>query len=79
MRRLVDGNVQTKLVAGEVYAKPNESVAPNVYNVAAVLDLNGDGKLEVVVHSFYYEGNETTICRCEPDKIEAVLSVGCGA
>jgi hypothetical protein len=79
LRRLVGGNVQTKLVAGEVYAKPNESVAPNVYNVAAVLDLNGDGKLEVIVHSFYYEGGQTTIYRCEPDKIEAVLSVECGA
>jgi len=32
-----------------------ESVAPNVYNLAAVLDLNGDRKLEVIVHSFYHE------------------------
>ena len=79
LRRVVDGNVQTKLVAGEVYAKPDESVAPNVYNLAAVLDLNGDGKLEVIVHSFYYEGGETLIYRCEPDKIEPVLSVACGA
>ena len=57
--------------AGEVYQKPDESVAPNVYQVTAVLDLNGDGKLEVIVHSFYYEGGQTTIYRCEPDKIEA--------
>ena len=79
LRRIVDGNVQTKRVAGEVYAKANESVAPSVYNLAAVLDLNGDGKLEVIVHSFYYEGGQTTIFRCESDKIEPVLSVECGA
>jgi hypothetical protein len=79
LRRVVDGNVQTKLVAGEVYAKPDESVAPNVYDLAAVLDLNGDGKLEVIVHSFYYEGGQTTIYRCQPDKVEAVLSVEYGA
>ena len=42
-------------VWGEVYQKPDESVAPNVYQATAVLDLNGDGKLEVIVHSFYYE------------------------
>lgn len=78
LRRLIDGNVQTKLVAGEVYAKPDEPVAPNVYNLTAVLDLNGDGKLEVIVHSFYYEGGQTTIYRCQPDKIEEVLSVECG-
>ena len=79
LRRVVDGNVQTKLVAGEVYVKPDESVAPNVYDLVAVLDLNGDGKLEVIVHSFYYEGGQTTIYRCQPDKIEEVLSVECGA
>lgn len=79
LRRLLDGNVRTQLLAGEVYAKASESVAPNVYNVAAVLDLNGDGKLEVIVHSFYYEGGQTTIYRCQRDKIEAVLSVECGA
>jgi len=49
-----------------------------VYQVAAVLDLNGDGKLEMIVHSFYYEGGQTTIYRCELDKIEAVISVECG-
>jgi len=72
-------DVQTKLVAGEVYAKPDESVAPNVFNLAAAFDLNGDGKLQVIVHSFYYERGQTTIYRCEPDKIEAVLSVEYGA
>ena len=65
--------------AGEVYQKPDESVAPNVYQVTAVLDLNADCKLEVIVHSFYYEGGQTTIYRCDLDKIEAVLSVECGA
>jgi hypothetical protein len=38
--------------------------------------LNGDGKLEVIVQSFYYKGGQTTIYRCEPDEIEQVLSVG---
>lgn len=79
LRRVAAGKVQTQVVAGEIYAKPDESVAPNVYKIAAVLDLNGDGKLEVIVHSFYYEGGQTTIYRCEPDKIDAVLSVECGA
>jgi hypothetical protein len=78
LRRVVAGKVQTQLMAGELYPKPDESVPPNVYQVAAVLDLNGDGKLEVIVHSFYYEGGQTTIYRCEPDTINAVLFVECG-
>jgi hypothetical protein len=64
-------------VAGKVQAKPTESVAQSVNNLAAVLDLNGDGKLEVIVHSFYYESGQT-IYRCEPGKIEALLWVECG-
>jgi hypothetical protein len=79
LRRVVAGKVQTQLVAGELYLKADASNAPNIYKIAAVLDLNGDGKLEVIIHSFYYEGGETTIYRCESDKIEAVLSVACGA
>jgi hypothetical protein len=79
LRRVATGKVQTQLVAGELYSKADASNAPNIYKIAAVLDLNGDGKLEVIVHSFYYEGGETTIYRCEPDKIEPVLSVECGA
>jgi len=79
LRRVVAGKVQTQLLAGELYSKADASNAPNIYKIPAVLDLNGDGKLEVIVHSFYYEGGQTTIYRCEPDKIEAALSVECGA
>jgi hypothetical protein len=79
LRRVVGTRVQTQLVAGEVYAKADASNAPNLYSIPAVLDLNGDGKLEVIVHSLYYEGGETTIYLCEPGTTEAVLSVECGA
>jgi hypothetical protein len=79
LRRVTAGKLRTQVVAGEVYPKPDQSVARNVYKIAAVLDLNGDGKLEIIVQSFYYEGGQTTIYRCEPDKIEAALSFECGA
>jgi hypothetical protein len=77
LRRVVAGKVQTELVAGELYVK-DESSASNLYEIPAVLDLNGDGKLEVIVHSHYYEGAETTIYDCSGGKCKAVLSVACG-
>jgi hypothetical protein len=84
LRRVVAGKVETQLVDGEFYPKAYVSNdasfnAPNAHTVIAVLDLDGDGKMEVVVASSYYEGEATTIYRCGPKKVEAVLSVACGA
>lgn len=83
LRRLVAGKVETQLVQGEFYPKAfketeEEFNAPNAYKLIAVLDLDGDGKMEVVVASQYYEGGATTIYRCNPKKVEELLSVACG-
>jgi hypothetical protein len=78
LRRVVAGKVQTQLIEGEFYPKAAGYNAPNAYKLIATLDLDGDGKMEVVVGSSYYEGEATTIYRCDPKKIEAVLLVGCG-
>ncbi len=87
LRRQVAGQVETQLVAGEVHPEAYPKAAqeegrfdaPNAYKVIAILDLDGDGKMEIVVGSNYYEGKEITIYRCDPKKVEALLSVACGA
>jgi len=87
LRRVVAGKVETQLVVGEFHSKAYPKAkqeegsfdAPNAYKVIATLDLDGDGKMEVVIHSHYYEGGETTIYRCDPKKSEPLLSVACGA
>jgi hypothetical protein len=77
LRRVVAGKVQTELVAGDLYVK-DESSPSNLFEIPGVFDLNGDGKLEVIVHSHYYEGAATTIYDCSGGKCKAVLSVECG-
>ena len=87
LRRVVAGKVETQLIVGEFHPKayPKEKEeegsfdAPNAYKVAGTFDVDGDGKMEVVIHSDYYEGGETTIYRCDSKKAKALLSVACGA
>ena len=83
LRRVVAGKVKIQLFEGEfypkAYTKAPEFNAPNAYKVIAVLDLDGDGKMEIVVGSNYYEGGASTINHCEPNKVKDVLSVACGA
>jgi hypothetical protein len=86
LRRVIAGKVETQLIVGEFYPKAYSKAAqeegrfdaPNAYKVIAVLDLDGDGKMEIVVRSDYYEGGATTIYRCDPKKVEELLSVACG-
>ena len=86
LRRVVAGKVETQLIVGEFYPKAYPKAAqeegrfnaPNAYKVIAVLDFDDDGKMEIVVRSDYYEGAATTIYRCNPKKVEELLSVSCG-
>jgi hypothetical protein len=87
LRRVVSGKVETRVIAGEFHSKPHPRKgpddasfdAPNAYKVIAALDLDGDGKMEIVVGSNYYEGEEMTIYSCDPKKNQPLLSVACGA
>ena len=79
LRRVVGGKVQTQLIDGEFYPKAKEFNAPNAYRIVAVLDLDGDGKLEVLVRSDYYEGGAITVYSFDGGKPKDVITTGCGA
>jgi hypothetical protein len=79
MRKLVDGKVETVVLAEDVQAQRIEFGAPFKFDIAGVLDLNGDGVLEVVLHDRYYEGIGSDVLQIKGTQYEVVLSAGCGA
>ena len=49
------------------------------YRVLDVADLNGDGRMEVLVHAWYYEGAAVIVYTYDDGQLTRVLSAGCGA
>jgi hypothetical protein len=79
LRNVVDGKVQTKLIDGQFFPKASESETPYRYEVSGLLDLDGDGRLEIIIYSAYYEGATVTVWHFRPEKLHKVLEIGCGA
>ncbi len=78
IERVVDGQTKTGLVDGEFYPEAKPDSAPNKFEIAALLDLNGDGKIDIVLRSAYYEGNEISVYETQTSGAKKVLTVGCG-
>ncbi|NJK81736.1 MAG: hypothetical protein HC914_18390, partial [Chloroflexaceae bacterium] len=79
LRKLVGETVETSIVEQQVYplAQGGEVVFRSV--VEGVLDVDGDGMLEVLVTNSYYEGGYMTVYRLNGHSLEASeLGCGCG-
>lgn len=79
LRQVRAAKVETKLIDGEFHKKDKTFNAPNVHRVEAILDLDGDGKMELVLSGNYYEGGTTTIYRYTPAAVKKLVDVSCGA
>ncbi len=76
LRRVVRGKAQNRVLQGEIYPRAKPFNAPGFYQLAAVLDADGDGKMEFLVRGRYYEGLWSVLYTSRGD---AVLTEGCGA
>ncbi len=79
LRKVVQGKVVTSIITGEYYPQAKEFNAPAEHRVIGVLDLNGDGILEIVLSGRYYEGDWVEAYRVDGAKIIKLFSMGCGA
>jgi hypothetical protein len=80
LRTVVAGKVKTILLGGDFITKGFAFGAPNTYEVSSVADLNGDGKMEIILHSAYYEGSESSVYQFSKGLLTPVkvLGIGCG-
>lgn len=80
LRKIVGGKVQNTVIDGDFITKNIDFGAPSAYEISAIADLNGDGKMEIVIYSAYYEGSSSGVYEMKGNKPVEVkaLSVGCG-
>ena len=80
MRKIVSGKPKNSLVEGEFNPKkPKIEDYVSEFDLSAFADLNGDGKMELILKSLYsYGGQSTEIYELEKNTLNKVLSVECG-
>ncbi len=70
--------VENILIAGEFYPTAKKFNAPSKYKLTSIVDLNGDGKMEVIIYGAYYEGSWVEAHSISGNKSVKVLETGCG-
>ncbi len=80
LRKVVDGAVQTAIL-GATVVTDSESPFGASFTVGAVADLSGDGKMEIVLNSAYFEGLAVEVIEYVDNDLGTVtqLQVGCGS
>lgn len=78
VQKTINGTPTLVELQGNYFVQAGDFVAPNQYRVLGILDLNGDGVLEVVVNGTYYEGTSTSAFGVEGMNARTLLTTGCG-
>lgn len=80
LRKIVGGKVQNIVVSGDFITKNIKFGAPSKYELSAVADLNGDGKMEVVIYAAYYEGSWVETYETKGNRLirQKTFDVNCG-
>ena len=73
-----DNSDVASVIDADVITRKIEFGAPLKFTLIGIWDLNGDGKMEVVANSAYYEGEAVGIYTLEGTAAKQVLTTGCG-
>jgi hypothetical protein len=77
VRKIVGSTVRNIFLVKDVRRTANEGGLVRGYHLSAIADLNGDGLMEIVLHSAYYEGSSSDVLEIKGTKVNAVLGCGC--
>jgi len=77
LRKVYKGKVRPVVLHAEFYPAGKRSTAPSKQTIAAVLDLDGDGRMEIAVKGRHYEADWMTVYKIVGLKAHVVLSEGC--
>ncbi|MDH5179036.1 MAG: hypothetical protein OEZ39_16635 [Gammaproteobacteria bacterium] len=86
MREVIDEKPVTSVVVGEIFEKDGESPdegipppAPNEYHINAILDVDGNGTMELVVDNTIHEGISSMVFSLDAqEKLTETMYCGCG-
>jgi hypothetical protein len=86
VRKIVNGTLETISLGSDITTEnpvdPNMGATPRIatqYDVPMVLDLNGDGRMELLHWDAYYEGETTSVMEWSGAQFRTMISAGCGA
>jgi hypothetical protein len=78
MRKTVGGDVLTTILGESVYVSEEQPPLLYSFSVGGVADLSGDGKMEIVLSSVYYEGEGVEVWEYVSDEQGPVPQIGQG-
>ena len=83
LRQLHQGKVKEMLLAGGAYPKSDPLDAstmslPTVHRIVGCVDTDGDGSMEILVETRYYEGSSVSVYSLSAGKVRLRLEAGVG-
>ena len=80
VRKIVGGKARTIVLEGEFSPKSDAFYDGYTHEISSFADLDGDGKMEILLHGEYYEGSHTSVVQLNGGKVVKVdvLSASCG-
>jgi len=78
LRKVINGKVENLVIEEDYFPANLGWGVPMRFWVGAVLDVDGDGVIEILLHGMYYEGGGTSVHRVEGNKVKKVLVAGWG-